>query len=181
MSLYGGHKYNGFWPILAALAVAHAVSFMAKFYGNNMLFAVGEPQMSLAADGIPGVFNVFLSALLIRTLGRWGIAWSQLLTYALAFLVSRHLLSKLIRTKIVIKDWLVLMKAFLPAAAVVVLAQTFTARLPILAAWMLAGAVLFAVLLMLSISDSDRAALESVLPGSIRFGVNRIRELWSTV
>lgn len=181
MSLYGGHKYYGFWPILATLAVGHAVCFMAKFYGNNMLFAVGEPQMTLAADGIPGIFNLFLSVLLIRTLGRWGIAWSQLLTYALAFLVSRLLLSKLIRTKIVLKDWVVLMKAFLPAAAVVVLAQTFTARLAILAVCMLAGAVLFAVLLTLSVSDSDRAVLESALPGSIRSGVNRFRELLSTV
>jgi O-antigen/teichoic acid export membrane protein len=123
MTLFGGGRYYQYWPILTLLAIAQVAYFLSCFFGGMMVFVLGAPMKTLLSDAMPGILSPLSSILLIIEFGQSGTAWSQLITYICAIIVTRLLLANILKTKIDLGVFRTLSHAFVPAATIVILAQ----------------------------------------------------------
>lgn len=161
---FGGAKYRDAWPILAVLAIAQLLYFLAQVYGVSVVFIMARPIIVFLQDGLPGVVNLGASLLLVGALGAAGMAWSQIISYGLSLALAMYFARAFVSVQPDWHAWKVVAAVTLPSLAVVplVLSATTSWGPPLLAgAAALASGTLFGAVAMTS---ADWGIVNSVLP-----------------
>ncbi len=91
VSVYGGGRYAGVWPLVIALVLVQ-VGYAVYTNYAVAVFAWQPPRSTLICDGVVGIISFTLLPVAIRVLGEYGVAWGQVLGFAAGVLVCRALL-----------------------------------------------------------------------------------------
>lgn len=98
MAALGGDKYAAHWPILAVLCVAHFFQPLSALQ-FTILSVFGRGKDFLFRDVAGGVGGLAATTILILMIGEYGIAWGQLVSYVILYLVGRKFANQLIKSQ----------------------------------------------------------------------------------
>lgn len=93
MAWVGGEKYAPHWMILAVLSGSY-VLFALKSLHTSVVAMLGKNWESFWATAIAGTGGLVSTFILILWIGEYGMAWGQVITFLLFYLVSRRLSKK---------------------------------------------------------------------------------------
>ena len=91
MLVYGGEKYAAEWPLLVMLLLAQ-VTYTFYSVAGSAVFARLKPLASLLVDSVVGGTNFILAPLLVLVLGKYGVAWGQIVGFSAGILCARIIL-----------------------------------------------------------------------------------------
>ena len=163
---FGGAKYRDAWPILAVLAIAQLIYFMAQVYGVSVVFIMARPIIVFLQDGLPGIVNLAVSLFLVSRLGASGMAWSQIVSYGLSLALAMYFARAFVSVRPDWHAWKVVAASTLPCvfAVPIALMSSGSWLLPLLAGVVaLAVGVFFGAVAMTS---GDWHTINSVMPRS---------------
>jgi O-antigen/teichoic acid export membrane protein len=96
MPLMGGQKYADAWFILAIVFAAYIFSALSILQ-LTIISIFGKPTEFLMRDAIGGVAGLLATFLFILAFGEYGIAWGQLVSYAILFVVGYRIANRYVQ------------------------------------------------------------------------------------
>lgn len=96
MAGLGGDKYAAHWPILAVLSVAYFFQPLSALQ-FAILSVFGRGKDFLFRDIAGGLGGIAATIGLILAIGEYGIAWGQLVSYVILYLVGRKFANQFIK------------------------------------------------------------------------------------
>jgi O-antigen/teichoic acid export membrane protein len=99
--LYGGEKYAGEWPLVVLLCVAQ-MGYASYGLWGIYVFALRPPWATLLLDGVIGFVNYICSPVFLYLMGRHGIAWGQIIAFAVGTITAVCLTPRRLNIRL---DW----------------------------------------------------------------------------
>lgn len=173
LDLYAGENYNATWPILTVLAIG-MVPFSFSFFHTTWLMILAPPRRSLKLEVVSAACSLFFGLLLVWHYGPIGIAAGQLITFSVASLLSKKLLSTELKPVVDWKMFRIVLTSLLPYAVATSYFTWISYDLKMCLMIFPAGVLLFLCLLFGRMEEEDRKLIQEYLPEKFRF----IYKLW---
>jgi O-antigen/teichoic acid export membrane protein len=98
MPIMGGAKYADAWFMLAIVFASYIFSALSILQ-LTIISIFGKPTEFLLRDAIGGIVGLVATFLFILAFGEYGVAWGQLLSYAILFAVGYKIANRYIKAQ----------------------------------------------------------------------------------
>jgi O-antigen/teichoic acid export membrane protein len=98
MHWIGGAKYSNSWHILAVLYLSYVFYAVSQFQ-LTIISVFGRPVELLMRDAVAGVIGLLSTFILILLFDEYGIAWGQLVSYAVLCVIGYRVSTKYLNVR----------------------------------------------------------------------------------
>jgi O-antigen/teichoic acid export membrane protein len=177
MLVYGGEKYAAEWPLLILLLAAQVAYTFYSVMGSAV-FARLKPLASLVVDGIVGGANFVLAPLLVFLLGKYGIAWGQIIGFCAGILCARIMLGWKSAFKYDWSVWRLIGVPLLLACAILIAGQVIFAAWWIVPIYGVAACSLFLHLTLRKLPEEDWQQVQTIAPRFLLPAISKVQQLY---
>ena len=176
MEILGGIKYKNDWPLLAIMALAQAAyAFYALYAG--VIFSRFQPRASLILDGVVGGINFIIAPILILAFGKFGVAWGQILGFAIGITLALYMLRQLNVFRYDHSSLGLLFVPLLIASSIIFIGQASFSRWWSVPIYGIIAGTIFLLLMGRRLLDADWEQIHIIVPPIIKPVVRKFQSL----
>ena len=176
MELLGGAKYKYDWPMLALMSLAQAAYAFYALYAA-VIFARLKPRSSLILDGTAGGINFIVAPLLIITLGKFGVAWGQILGFGVGIIIAISMLKQMNVFRFDLSSIGLLALPIFIASSIIIVGQITYSRWWSVPIFGIIAGIIFIILMGLRLRSDDWEQIHIIAPSFVKPFVKRIQDL----
>ena len=162
--------------MLAITALAQAAyAFYALYAG--VIFSRFQPRASLILDGVVGGINFIIAPILILAFGMFGVAWGQILGFAIGITLALYMLRQLNVFRYDRSSLGLLFVPLLIASSIIFIGQATFSRWWSVPIYGIIAGIIFLFLMGRRLQDADWEQIHIIVPPIIKPIVRKFQSL----